>query len=375
LRFHAVLHFEESAKNRLLPFMPTDQCQWLKNAEAAELLGVSERTIKDWMTRPEMREALGAVRHGKQCRIPRPDNLDHWSSDTRWRLKKLGIQLKQAWERDLEQIGKRNDRHYLESCRLWVTATMKALEQSDLTANAKDAVILLWQVASEILDPLPRHEMQADRLEPQFRAHLLARPLSEERVNSVMSYWPGKEHFKQVQAAHTLEELETIRRKLDYAQAVRELEQSGQKPTAQLARPLLHKDMMAHISDTREQLPGIVIKPRTADELRRVVEADVCIQMHSANPRRTTETRDAQGRKHVHIEGQGANQIIDLRKPQDGLPLRTFRRRHPAKQSPHPEIVAAVYGARDSIPSADEKLRSGKTPVRDSAYPKSHPND
>ncbi|MGO8926405.1 MAG: helix-turn-helix domain-containing protein [Limisphaerales bacterium] len=325
--------------------MPTPERQWLKNAEAAEALAVSERTIKHWMARPETREALGAVRHGKQRRIPRPDKLDHWCNDTRRRLVKLGIQLRPACERALERIGKRNARLYLESCRLWVAATMKALGRRDLTENARDAVILLWQVAHEILDPLPRDEMEVDKLKPQFLKHLRARPLSEERVNSVMSYWPEKEYFKQVCAAHTLKELEAIRRKLDYAQAICKLQQSGQKPTAELARPLVHEDIMAHINDTGEKLPGRVFKPETSHDLRRIVEASVYL-----------------------TNQQRAGMIIDLRKPQDGLPLRTFRRHHPVRKSPHREIVAAVYGAADSIPGADETSRSGKTPVRDSTY-------
>jgi hypothetical protein len=325
--------------------MPTPQCQWLKNAEAAKALAVSERRIKHWTARPETCEALGAVRHGKQCRIPRPDNLDHWCNDTRWRLGKLGIQLKPAWERDLKKIEKRNTRLYLESCCLWVAATMKALGRRDLTENARDAVILLWQVASQILDPLPRHEMEVDRLKPQFRTHLRARPLSEERVNSVMSYWPEKEHFKQVRAAHTLKELEAIRRKLDYAQAICKLQQSGQKPTAELVRPLVHEDIMAHINDTGEKLPGRVFKPETPHDLRRIVEASVYL-----------------------TDQQRAGMVIDLRKPQDGLPLRTFRRHHPVRKSPHREIVAEVYGAGDSIPDADETPRAAKTPVRDSTY-------
>lgn len=90
-----------------------------------------------------------------------PD-LERWSSDARWRLKKLGIRLRPAWEREVEVIGKRNARHYLESCRLWVAATMNALELGDLTESAREAVILLWQVAGEILDPLPRHQMEVE---------------------------------------------------------------------------------------------------------------------------------------------------------------------------------------------------------------------
>jgi hypothetical protein len=54
--------------------------QWLKNAKAAEILGVGERTIKSWMTKPTTRHALGAVRHGKQWRIPLPDDESNWET-------------------------------------------------------------------------------------------------------------------------------------------------------------------------------------------------------------------------------------------------------------------------------------------------------
>jgi hypothetical protein len=372
--------------------MTSANAQWLKNAEAAEMLGVSERTMKDWMTRPDTRAALGGIRYGKQHRIPRPENrrrlterrdaqgklyfqveemdgpdLEGWSSAARWRLKKLGIELRPVWERELQQIAKRNARHYLESCRLWVATTLKALERGDQTQNARDAALLLMQEARKVLDRLPRHQMEVNRRKSEFPAHLAARGFLEAEVNAIMEYWPEDKHFKQVHSALTLEELEPLRRRLDYAQAAHKLEQAGQKPTAELVRALLHDDIMAHINDTGEQLPGIVIKPKTPDELRRAIEADVWLQMHSATPRRSIETIDAQGRTSVRIEGQGANRIIDLRAPQDGLALRTFRRRHPFRKSPQRDIVTTVYRVRDGIPGADAVPSGGKTPVRDSS--------
>jgi hypothetical protein len=307
LQFHAILPFEESAKNRFLPlFMATANSAWFKNDEAAETLGVSVRTIKGWMARLDTRAALGGVQHGKQYRIPRPDDMDRWNTDARWRLEKLGIQLRPLWEHELEKIGTANDRHYFESHRLWVAITTKALERGDLTQNARDAALRLMESAREILDPLPRHQMQVNTLKSNFPVDLQARGFSEAEVNSIMSYWPDEKHFKPVWAAHTISELEVIRRRLDYAQAVHRLERGGQKPTAELVRPLLHKDIMTHINDTGEQLPEI-----------------------------------------------GANQIIDRRMPQDGLALRSFRRRHPLRKSPQRDIVATVYVVRDSILSAE----------------------
>jgi excisionase family DNA binding protein len=70
--------YGKSAKKREWPLFKTDMAaeeQWLKNAKAAKLLGVGERTIKRWMKNPALQKALGAVRHGKQWRIPRPAGI------------------------------------------------------------------------------------------------------------------------------------------------------------------------------------------------------------------------------------------------------------------------------------------------------------
>ena len=340
--------------------------RWLKNPKAAELLGVSARTIKNWTNRPPLREALLAVRHGKQWRIPRPDYETTWVWETRRRLEEAGIHLKPSWEQELERVSKECDRYLPESYCLWLAAHLQLLEREIIADEDIGKVLSLWQTACEILKSLPEGT-EVDKLKSQFPESLLARNFSEANICSIMSYWPDESRFKRVRAARSWKELEKIRRGMDVAQAVKVCQQQGKKPTAENLRPLLHDDIMAHINDTREKLPGIVIKPRTPDELRRTIEADVCIQMHSGNPRRCTETRDAQGRTHVHIQGEGANQIIDFRDPQDGLALRTFRNRHPLRKSPQREIVATVYGARDNIPGADDRPCGRKTPVRDSA--------
>src|SRR2546427_12046528 len=113
--------------------MPEPKDKWLTNAEAAEALAVDARTIKRWMRCRAKRDALLAIRHGKQWRIPRPDNLILWDMETRDRLEKLGIQLKEPWERELEQHGKEYDRYRLESYRLWLAAYLKVLERDRVT--------------------------------------------------------------------------------------------------------------------------------------------------------------------------------------------------------------------------------------------------
>ena len=325
---------------------------FLKHAEAAGALAVDVRTIERWLARQETREALGAVRQGKRWCIPRPESLFAWESQTRERLKKLGICPPKAWERELEQLDKECDRYLLESYRLWLAAYMKVLGRGSITQEARDAILLLWQVACELLGPLPRHEMEVDKLKRQFPARLLARRfdkvLAATRfcsakepvifrliiavlldVHAVMRYWPGEKHFKHVRAAYTLDKLEEIRGSVDFQQAVRELEQIGQKPTAENVRPLLHKDFLAHINDTREKLPGIVVKNPTSEELQNLTLASFCSQNAGKNWPLVT---------------------LDFRQPQDGLTLRTFRRRHPLRQQQQRDIVNAVYGVRDSLP-------------------------
>jgi hypothetical protein len=289
--------------------------RWLQNAEAAEALAVDVRTIKRWMRSAATQAALLAVQHGKQWRIPRPNNLDVWEFETRARLKTLGLTVKDAWERRLEQIGKECGRYYLESCRLWLAASAKAAEQEDISQEARDQILMLWQAANEILTPLPRHEMEVDKLRVDFLAALKSRGLRTQEIEAVMSRWPDERHFKLVRSAHTLDALETIRRALDYTQAVCELKRAQKKPTEQNLRALLHADITAHINDTREKLPS---------------------------------------------------GVIDFRQPQDGLKRHTARKRYRKNSANQKKIVAAVYGIRDSLPGAGEKPSGKMTPKRGS---------
>jgi len=215
------------------------------------------------------------------------------------------------------------------------------------TEEARNGILLLWQTACEVLEPLPRHEMQVEKLKTSFRARLLARGVPEKEVSAALSHWPKKRHFDQVCAAHTLVDLEVIRRRLDYTQAIRELKELGRKPTTKNIGPLLHKDFMAHINDTRERLPGIVVKNPTGKEACRISMAGMCDQ----------------------IAGEKALPVtLDSRQAQGRLARRTVQKRHPQKRLAQKAIVAGVYRIRDSIPGADERRKTSKTPVRKAVY-------
>jgi len=336
-------------KTANVPFAPKRESRWLKNDEAAEALAVDVRTIKRWMKLPAKREALSAVQHGKQWRIPRPDNLYLWQSQASERLKKLGVHLSPAWKRGLRKAGQKCSRYLIESVRLWLAAYMKALKRGRITQKARDAILLLWQTAGEILDPLPRYEMDVEKLKSKFPDQLRKRGLPEDEVRAVMRHWPGEKHFKKVRAARTRKQLEAIRCTLDYLQAARDLKRAGKKPTADNLRPLHHKDILAHINGTRETLRGIVVQNPTPEELRKLTLASVCGQIGGKKPPVVT---------------------VDFRQPQGGLRLRTFRNRHPRRQHPQSEIVASVYRISSSLPSAEEKPHTGKTPIRKPVYDK-----
>jgi hypothetical protein len=123
---------------------------------------------------------------------------------------------------------------------------------------------------------------------------------------------------------------------------------------------------MTHINDTRETLPGIVVNPQTPEELTSLIQADVWMQMHSGSPRRITEGRDAQGKTYAQIQTPTAPGMetaptwIDLRKPQKGISLRTFRTRYPRAQQQI--IIAKVRRILSKPPSFDEKPVIGMTP-------------
>jgi hypothetical protein len=127
----------------------------------------------------------------------------------------------------------------------------------------------------------------------------------------LLSHWPDDGIFKIVRKARTLKALERIREGLDYVLGVRDVEENGQKPTAENLRALLHKDLLQQINDTGEELQLA---------------------------------------------------FIEMREPQNGLPLRTFRKRYPTKQNRQRQIVSAVYGIREALPCMDEKPQTTGDP-------------
>jgi len=312
---------------------------WLTNAKAAELLIVGERTIKRWMARPAARGALGAVRHGKQWRIPLPNNGSNWAIHADHRLRTAGVLKKPLWGRDLEKCSKHCDRYLFESYRLWLATYARAVGHGAITQEDIMEILLLWQAACTILSLQPE-KAEADKLKSKFPDQLRSRNLSESQILSIMSRWPGEHYFKKIRAADTMNKLEKIRRGFDIAQAAKTCEHLGKKPTAKNLRPLLHKNIMEHINDTRDKLPGIVVNNPTPEELQSITLASVCDQMQGKQPPLV---------------------LIDLRRPQRGLALRTFRERHPLRESPQREIVATVYGTKDSIPSAVDRPQIGKS--------------
>jgi hypothetical protein len=360
----------------IAPFGRKTMKRWLKNAKAAELLGVSARTIKNWMNCPPLREALLAVRHGKQWKIPRPEYEMGWEWQTRRRLEEAGIHLKPSWEQELETVSKECDRYLPESYLLWLAAHLQLLKREIITDEDIGGVLSLWQSACEILKSLPEGT-EVDKLKSQFSESLRARNFSNKNIRSIMSYWPDEFCFKKVRAARTWKELEKIRRGMDVAQAVKVCKQQGKKPTAENLRPLLHPDIMTHINDTREKLPGLVVQNPTPEQLQGIFLADLERQILRTSTGRSSSAAPgapSPGPRAWSSVGADTSRrpkgpliCIDYREPQEGLALRTFRNRHPLRQSPQREIVATVYGARDNIPGADDRPCGRKTPVHDSA--------
>jgi hypothetical protein len=316
----------------------------LKNAEAAEQLGVDVRTLKRWTARPRTREALGAILHGKQWRIPLPENLSLWRGAVRKRLGGLGVNLEPSWRRHLRRVARKSVPYVTESYRLWLAALFKVLAHEPITDGARRAIGVLQQAACGVLKRLPRPDMEAGSHKSAFPAQLRLHGLTEDQVQAVMGYWPEREHFELVRSAHTFKELEKIRRKLDYWQATHELEQRGEQPTAENIAPLLHKDVTAHINDTRERMPEgvVVVRHPPLDQMRRMTLASV----HASKA----------GKKWPLV-------VIDWRLPQTGLAKRTVQKRHPQRQKEQRAIRAEVLGVRATA-GAEEGTVTGMTPIR-----------
>jgi hypothetical protein len=380
--------------------------RWLKNARAAEILGVSTRTIKRWMINAAMRNALGSVRHGEQWRIQLPKSFSGdsewaWEMHTDYRLKEIGVHLKPSWERELEKLGKRSENYELESQRFWVATCMTALSGTPdsivpITPDVHGKILCLFHAKRELLDSLldsPQHEMTIKKHKSEvaalvlrghchrvFAALRLCQPqnplvkwlivIALAKTAEVLRYWPTEQIFQKVQAAGTDTELEKLWRKTDFAQALAVLKSNGvEHPTAEDLCPLLHKDLMTQINDTREEMPLGTVKAHTPEDIRRAMEADYWQSRNQIQNEINQSFFPAQNPDQTTKANMLARlPVIDLRQPQDGLALRTFRNRHPRKKSPQKEIIETVFDIQNSIPGVDERPHSGKTPMRGSKF-------
>ena len=225
--------------------MPNRDSKWLKDSEAAEALAVDVRTIKRWKCDRAKREAILAVRHGKQWRIPRPDNLRDWEIETRRRLERLGIHLDPAWKHKLKRAAKQSSRYLPEVFRLYLAASAKALSRGRMTEKAKLGIDLLWRGALAVMES-EKWYLGVDAIK-----HKLPREL--------WRYWPHERHFKAIRDRDTRKAIEVERRRLDFTQAVRVLHRRGRASTAENLCPLLHVDWLAHVNDTKEKLPSNAI--------------------------------------------------------------------------------------------------------------------
>lgn len=296
----------------------------MKNGEAAELLGVNVRTLKRWMGRPDIRKALSAVQHRKQHRIPRPDNLPLWERRTRERLKLLGVHLKDPVARELDEIGQKWNVFLLETYRLYLAAWTKAVRLALATGasigqETKDRILDLWQLAeNNLAAQVYRAGRKAQPSEAQIRKRI--DDLEFELPAALITYWPDKQDWPSDRAARTLKGLEEIREGIDYTQAIYKAKQGERKEmehtTGEFLRLMLHRDIMEQINDTGVKMP------------------------------------------------QGG--VNDMRAPQTGVKLRTFRTRYPRKGKKglrQAQILAAVYGIQEAPPSAEERQEGRRTSV------------
>jgi hypothetical protein len=349
--------------------------RFMKNAQAAVLLGVDVRTIRRWLRNPALREALGAVvsNTGKKYRILLPDDPNAWAARARHRLNALGRHLKEPLERELERVCREQGPILVETGRLYLAAWLKALQKAaevepiPITQATKDRILQLWLLANSRLAQCDSATGKTP-IERDLRRRLA--DLKSELPERLLPYWPGEEHFQQVWAADKAKDLEAIRLRIDFTVGVLRARQTEKKEaahsTAKHLFPLLHRDITHQINDTGEDLahnyfeqtgkeppPGFILKAPTTVELRKISKRDWLTQR--AMPRQIRKGRDAQGKVFAQIEmfpGQPA--FVDIREPQEGIPLRTFRRWFPRKQKPWSEILRAIYGV-----SSLAELKSG----------------
>src|SRR5688572_16200979 len=91
--------------------------EWLSYEEAGRLLKVAARTVNRWMRSEEMRTILGAVRFGKQWRIPKVRDLTAWATTVQ--AKRGPQDLKERIRRDVDKACRAAKLINFEAMRLW----------------------------------------------------------------------------------------------------------------------------------------------------------------------------------------------------------------------------------------------------------------
>jgi hypothetical protein len=328
--------------------------RWLAFRRAAASLNVDEKTIKRWMKNQAIRQALGAVRHGQQWRIPLPystggDSEWAWELRTLERLEKIRISIIPDWQREfheLEKRGKDSKSNILEANRVWLAARLQLAAQLNSTSRAiaeadKTATLLLHDATLEILKAMPKGA-KVDNLKSQIPQQLKAGGCSDKKIDSIMSYWPEAIYVQLVHSLSTPKQMDEIRQGLDYMEATQICEKLNVKPTHENAMPLLHIDFAAHIHDTLRLPKNITVIINPTPELLEN-STKLCSQGHWTAPP-------------IFVAFQ------------KDLSLRTVKGRYPQNQIRQKRIKAGVYGILDKAPGVDEKPFTGMKPVRDSSY-------
>jgi hypothetical protein len=93
--------------------------------------------------------------------------------------------------------------------------------------------------------------------------------------------------------------------------------------------------MVAHVNDTGEQLPGMVVRHPTSEKMK-------SIALRSVFCKATPQV------------------MLDFRLPQTGLARRTAQKRYPQKQQAQRRITASVFGIAATAPDLEQRLENGQ---------------
>jgi hypothetical protein len=197
--------------------------RWLKQCEAARALHVTPRTIKRWLAQPDRREKLGAERHGKRWRIPRPASVTAWAVEVEYALFGFG-----RFDRALGRIAR-------QSGRLWQKWVARVLlgAMAEAAAGTRRKT---WSKEGQGALVMLFNHCQAATNEDQARASLPKR---------LKRWWP-----KQLSPTFTTSSWELERRKSDFIAALgRWRRTSDSPPYAKDLLPLVHRDWIDQIND------------------------------------------------------------------------------------------------------------------------------